>query len=115
MLTNCAAYVNNNLMYIGGQGVYAPTFRYERSPECIVCGAGVQVETSADLGQPQPRPPSATLGTLGRPQPTLQPASSRLISAHLVCGVGMQVEIAGSAISRLYLGCISANSRLTLG
>ena len=27
----------------------------------------------------------------------------------------MQVEIAGSAISRLYLGCISANSRLPLG
>jgi len=53
VLTNCAAYVNNNLMYIGGQGVYAPTFRYERSPECIVCGAGVQVEIagSATLTQ----------------------------------------------------------------
>ena len=89
VLTNCAAYVNNNLMYIGGQGVYAPTFRYERSHECIVCGAGVQVETSANLG---------------RPRPTLQPASSRLISAHLVSGAGVQVEIAGSATSRLTLG-----------
>lgn len=53
VLTNCAAYLNNNLMYIGGQGVYAPTFKYERNPECIVCGAGVamQVAASATLTQ----------------------------------------------------------------
>mmetsp|Transcript_1321 Transcript_1321/g.4199 ORF Transcript_1321/g.4199 Transcript_1321/m.4199 type:complete len:448 (-) Transcript_1321:1695-3038(-) len=47
VLTNSSAYLNNNLMYIGGQGVYAPTFKYERNPECIVCGAGVVMEVAA--------------------------------------------------------------------
>ena len=39
IVTNCAAYLDNNLMYMGGQGLYAPTFRYERNPTCVVCGA----------------------------------------------------------------------------
>ena len=30
IVTNCAPYLDNNLMYMGGQGLYAPTFRYER-------------------------------------------------------------------------------------
>jgi ubiquitin-activating enzyme E1 C len=47
VLTNSSAYLNNNLMYIGGQGVYAPTFKYERNPECIVCGAGIVMEVPA--------------------------------------------------------------------
>jgi len=41
IVTNSAAYLNNNLMYMGGQGVYAPTFEYQRNPSCIACGAGI--------------------------------------------------------------------------
>jgi len=49
IVTNCAAYLNNNLMYIGGQGVYAPTFAYEQNPQCIVCGAGVVLEAKPSM------------------------------------------------------------------
>ena len=41
VVTNCSAYLDNNLMYMGGSGLYAPTFRYEKNPSCVVCGAGV--------------------------------------------------------------------------
>jgi ubiquitin-activating enzyme E1 C len=77
IVTNCAAYLDNNLMYgrdhvrlmisarstcdgghfphryMGGQGLYAPTFRYERSPHCVVCGEGVvlRAEPSTSLTQ----------------------------------------------------------------
>ena len=54
IVSNCAGVLNNNLMYIGAQGLYAPTFRYERSTQCIVCGDGVVL--SAD--------PRASLGAL---------------------------------------------------
>jgi len=48
IVTNCAAYLNNNLMYIGGQGLHAPTFQYEKNPQCIVCGAGIVLEVSPE-------------------------------------------------------------------
>jgi len=48
IVTNCAAYLNNNLMYIGGQGVHAPTFQYEKNPQCIVSGAGVVLEVNPE-------------------------------------------------------------------
>merc|ERR1712054_473703 len=41
IVTNCAPFLDNNLMYMGGQGLYAPTFKYERKAECLVCGEGV--------------------------------------------------------------------------
>merc|ERR1711988_916622 len=41
LVTNCAGYLNNNLMYMGGQGMYAPTFKYDRNPTCVVCGDGI--------------------------------------------------------------------------
>ena len=41
IVTNCAAFLDNNLMYMGGQGLYAPTFKYERNAQCVVCGDGV--------------------------------------------------------------------------
>jgi len=46
IVCNCAPYLNNNLMYMGGQGLYAPTFKYERNPQCLVCGSGVVLEVS---------------------------------------------------------------------
>ena len=47
IVTNCAPVLDNNLMYMGSQGVYAPTFRYDRNPQCVVCGQGVVVEATA--------------------------------------------------------------------
>ena len=89
IVTNCAAFLDNNLMYMGGQvkrtaarslsshllalffhhhltfftphhppstlspsphstllsqGLYAPTFKYERNPQCVVCGEGIVLE-----------------------------------------------------------------------
>jgi len=45
IVCNCAPYLDNNLMYMGAQGLYAPTFKYERNPQCLVCGQGVVLET----------------------------------------------------------------------
>ena len=45
IVSNCAPYLNNNLMYIGRSGVYAPTFTYDKNPNCIVCGSGVVLQT----------------------------------------------------------------------
>ena len=38
---------------MGGSGLYAPTFRYDRNPQCVVCGEGVvlQAAGSASLTQ----------------------------------------------------------------
>jgi len=45
IVTNCSAYLNNNTMYMGGQGIYCPTFCYERNPNCIVCsGARIDID-----------------------------------------------------------------------
>jgi len=41
IVTNCAGYLDNNLMYMGGAGLYAPTFKYERNAQCVVCGEGI--------------------------------------------------------------------------
>ena len=46
IVSNCAPYLNNNLMYMGDAGLYAPTFKYEKNPTCLVCGAGVELETA---------------------------------------------------------------------
>ena len=35
-------------MYMGGQGVYAPTFKYERNPQCLVSGSGIVLEVSRE-------------------------------------------------------------------
>lgn len=48
IVTNCAAYLDNNLMYMGGTGVYAPTFRYDSNPHCVVCGAGFVLEAASN-------------------------------------------------------------------
>ena len=48
IVSNSCAYLNNNLMYMGGQALYAPTFKYERNPTCLVCGAGVDLELSGE-------------------------------------------------------------------
>lgn len=37
--TSCSLYLNNYLMYMGGNGVYTFTFEYEKNPECLVCGS----------------------------------------------------------------------------
>jgi len=44
LVTNCAPYLDNNLMYMGGRGLYAPTLKYERNPQCVVSGEGVVME-----------------------------------------------------------------------
>ena len=46
-------------MYMGGQALYAPTFKYERNPNCLVSGQGVDLEVS----------PAATLTHLVRRPP----------------------------------------------
>ena len=55
-------------MYMGGQALYAPTFKYERNPTCLVCGDGVELELSAE----------ATLTHMARscpPPPRCRPAA----------------------------------------
>ncbi|OAJ41466.1 hypothetical protein, variant [Batrachochytrium dendrobatidis JEL423] len=37
--TNCAAYMNNYMMYVGDHGVYAYTFELQRKEDCPVCGS----------------------------------------------------------------------------
>ena len=54
------------LTYMGGQALYAPTFKYERNPTCLVCGAGVDLELSGE----------ATLTHMARRTP-LPPLPSR--------------------------------------
>lgn len=49
IVTNCAAYLDNNLMYMGGRGLYAPTFKYERNPSCVICGEGVALSLSPKM------------------------------------------------------------------
>jgi len=39
--TSCSQYLNNYLMYMGGNGVYTFTFEYEKNPDCLVCGSPV--------------------------------------------------------------------------
>jgi len=46
IVSNCSAYLNNNLMYMGGQALYAPTFKYERNPSCLVCGDSVDIDVA---------------------------------------------------------------------
>jgi len=49
IVTNCAPFIDNNLMYMGGQGLYAPTFQYERNMQCVVCGEGVVLTAAPTL------------------------------------------------------------------
>jgi ubiquitin-activating enzyme E1 C len=46
LVTSCCSYLDNNLMYMGGAGLYAPTFKYERQPQCVVCGQGVVLQAA---------------------------------------------------------------------
>ena len=65
-------YLNNNLMYMGGQALYAPTFKYERNPNCLVSGQGVDLEVS----------PAATLTHLVRRPPRHHPAQPATSAHH---------------------------------
>ena len=49
IVTNCAPFLDNNLMYMGAQGLYAPTFQYERNMQCVVCGEGVVLTAAPTL------------------------------------------------------------------
>ena len=46
LVTSCCPYLDNNLMYMGGAGLYAPTFKYERNPNCVVSGEGFVLKAS---------------------------------------------------------------------
>jgi NEDD8-activating enzyme E1 len=37
LLTLCSQTVNNYFMYMGGEGLYTPTFVYEKCDSCVVC------------------------------------------------------------------------------
>jgi len=37
LLTYASQTINNYFMYIGGEGLYTPTFIYEKSDLCVVC------------------------------------------------------------------------------
>ena len=41
LVTSCSTYLDNNMLYVGDGGLAAPTFTYERVPECVVCGESV--------------------------------------------------------------------------
>lgn len=45
LLTFCSQSVNNYYMYMGAQGLYSPTFTYERKANCLVCSDEAQVQT----------------------------------------------------------------------
>ena len=56
MVTNCASYLNNNLMYMGGAGLYAPTFQYERNPQVrITCACACAAFDGATETRPRAR------------------------------------------------------------
>lgn len=38
MLTHRAPVLDNYLMYMGNDGIYTHTFRYEKKKDCLVCG-----------------------------------------------------------------------------
>jgi ubiquitin-activating enzyme E1 C len=38
ILSLCSQSVNNYLMYMGSQGLYTPTFTYDKNEYCLVCG-----------------------------------------------------------------------------
>eukprot|EP00271_Cylindrocystis_brebissonii_P009693 TRINITY_DN2477_c0_g1_i1.p1 TRINITY_DN2477_c0_g1~~TRINITY_DN2477_c0_g1_i1.p1 ORF type:complete len:444 (-),score=58.52 TRINITY_DN2477_c0_g1_i1:452-1783(-) len=46
MATMCSTGLDNFLLYEGSQGIYTNTISYSKDPECLVCSAGNQVETS---------------------------------------------------------------------
>ncbi|KAG8463295.1 hypothetical protein KFE25_004806 [Diacronema lutheri] len=50
IVTNCSAYLNNNAMYMGGEGLYTPTFCYERNPTCVACSTA-RVELAVSPGE----------------------------------------------------------------
>ena len=75
IVSNCCAYLNNNLMYMGAGNIYAPTLNYERSPTCLVCGDGVELELSAEatlthMARSCPRPPPPCLPPTAQPTPS---------------------------------------------
>ena len=53
LVTSCCSFLDNNLMYMGGAGLYAPTFKYDRNPQCVVCGKGVVLQTTPDASLTQ--------------------------------------------------------------
>lgn len=38
LLTNIAPWLDNYMMYTGDDGIYTHTFKYEKKPDCPVCG-----------------------------------------------------------------------------
>lgn len=50
IVTNCSAYLDNNTLYMGTEGLYAPSFSYDRNPACIACsGERLQMRVEASL------------------------------------------------------------------
>lgn len=45
LLTYASQTVNNYFLYIGGEGLYTPTFVYDRSDKCVVCCDEAAVRT----------------------------------------------------------------------
>lgn len=44
-LSFCSQTVNNYIMYMGGEGVYTPTFVYDRKVDCLVCADTTSTHT----------------------------------------------------------------------
>jgi len=53
LVTMCSTGLNNYMMYVGTDSVYALTSSYERDPSCPVCSPGVtfEVNPEASLGE----------------------------------------------------------------
>jgi len=50
--TNASGFLNNYMMYTGGEGVYTFTFEYEKKPNCLTCSnAGEAIEWEVDPEQ----------------------------------------------------------------
>lgn len=43
ILSYCSQSINNYYMYMGVEGVYSPTFIYEKKDDCVVCGDGAKL------------------------------------------------------------------------
>jgi len=50
IVTSCAPYLNNYMLYTGDAGVYTHTFELEKKPDCAVCGTeAIKMTLSKDL------------------------------------------------------------------
>ena len=125
IVSNCCAYLNNNLMYMGAGNIYAPTLNYERSPTCLVCGDGVELELSAEAtlthmarSCPRPAPPAPPPygpadTKLSHPDPKPPPSPRWSSSARTrACG-SSRPACASRAASAATCSTCAAHSRAT--